>query len=187
VDTAYQPVRTIGGDFGLVSPVGDDGQLNLLVCDVSGHGISSALVANRIYTETMSLLDRRVEVGEMLRQLNRFVVNQIRLPGFYFTMAVARLTHSGLRMTFASGGHPPAFWLTPTGECRQLGAQGTILGLLDDAMPQDASQEIALSSGERVVLYTDGLLEVWNQRGEELGVNGLEESCGAMRFGPPAK
>jgi PAS domain S-box-containing protein len=175
VDTAYHPMRTVGGDFGLVAPVGTDGALNLLVCDVSGHGISSALVANRIYTETMSLLDRRAEVGDLLRQLNHFVVQQIRLPGFYFTMAVARLTRDGASMTYASGGHPPALWVTPAGEIRRLAAEGTILGLLEEAVPPNASQEISLSSGERVVLYTDGLLEVWNKAGEELGIAGLEE------------
>ena len=52
VEAFYHPVRTIGGDFGLVSSLDTD-HLNLLVCDVSGHGIGSALVANRIYSETM--------------------------------------------------------------------------------------------------------------------------------------
>ena len=56
VETFYHPVRTIGGDFGLVSSL-DDHYLNLLVCDVSGHGISSALVANRIYTEAISQIE----------------------------------------------------------------------------------------------------------------------------------
>jgi len=50
VDTFYHPARTIGGDFGLISPL-EDQHLSVLVCDVSGHGISSALVANRIYSE----------------------------------------------------------------------------------------------------------------------------------------
>ena len=56
VETFYQPVRTIGGDFGLVAPRSD--HLSLMICDVSGHGIGSALVANRIYTETMSQIER---------------------------------------------------------------------------------------------------------------------------------
>ena len=52
VEAHYQPVSSIGGDYGLVIP--GDGRLDVVVCDVSGHGISSALVANRIYSETMS-------------------------------------------------------------------------------------------------------------------------------------
>src|SRR5208282_4074763 len=73
VETYYHPVRTIGGDFGLVSPMGDD-RLNLLVCDVSGHGIGSALVANRIYSETIAQMRSGVPLGNMLRTLNRFVM-----------------------------------------------------------------------------------------------------------------
>src|ERR1700694_2176788 len=49
VETYFHPVRTIGGDFGLVSPLDDD-HLNLLLCDVSGHGIGSAPFGNRSHT-----------------------------------------------------------------------------------------------------------------------------------------
>ena len=59
VETYYQAARTIGGDYGLVTP-GDD-YLTLLLGDVSGHGIGSALVANRIYTETISLIEAGAE------------------------------------------------------------------------------------------------------------------------------
>ncbi len=174
VDTAYLPMRTVGGDFGLVAPH-DDGHLNLLVSDVSGHGISSALVANRIYTESLSLLERGTNVGELLRQLNHFVVQQIRLPGSYFTMALAQVARDGAHMHYASGGHPPALWLTPAGEVKRLNATATILGLLDEAVPAEATIEVPLSGGERVVLYTDGLLEVFDKRGAELGIDGFEQ------------
>ncbi len=78
VATYYQPVRTIGGDFGLVAPRQDS--LSLFVCDVSGHGIGSALVANRIYTETMSQIERGVALGPMMHHLNRFVLRNIGSP-----------------------------------------------------------------------------------------------------------
>src|SRR5579863_7740159 len=73
VQAYFHAVRTIGGDFGLVSPL-DDRHLNLLVCDVSGHGIGSALVANRIYSETMSQLNSGAPLAQMLRHLNRFTM-----------------------------------------------------------------------------------------------------------------
>ncbi len=85
VETFYQPVRSIGGDFGLVTP--SDDALDLLVCDVSGHGISSALVANRIYTETMSQIERGEGLAPMMRHLNRFVIQNLGSSVFYFTMA----------------------------------------------------------------------------------------------------
>lgn len=174
VETFYLPVRTIGGDFGVVTP-GSDTQLNLLVCDVSGHGIGSALVANRIYSETLSLLERQTELGEMLQRLNRFVLQQIRLTGFFFTMAVARLGDSGRRMDFAGAGHPPAIWLSPSGECRLLGARSAVLGCLDDPVVPEPVEAVELSPGDRLVLYTDGFTDVFDHRGEILGVEGFTE------------
>ena len=174
VDSFYMPVRTIGGDFGLVAPL-DEKQLHLLVCDVSGHGISSALVANRIYTETMSLLDRRVAPGEMLRQLNRFVLEQIQVSGFWFSMAVARLDREGRRLEFAAGGHPPAMCISTSGETRLLESRGMVLGALPGAVPEDATETLELRPGDRLALYTDVLTEVFDKEGEMLGVEGLEK------------
>jgi len=174
VEAYYKPVSTIGGDFGLVVPTSGS-QLDLLICDVSGHGISSALLANRIYTETLSLLRDGVEPGEMLCTLNRFMIEEIGIPGFMFTMAVARLDHSGRQLVFAAGGHPPALLISPSGELRQLESCGTVLGVLEDAVPRDRGEEFKLSVGDRLMLYSDGLLEVWNQEDEMLGMEGLEK------------
>lgn len=173
VEAYYMPVSTIGGDFGLVTPLGDD-QLNLLVCDVSGHGISSALVANRIYSELVSLLERRADLPEMMTRLNDFVLQHIRLDSFYFSLSAVRIRdHSG-RLSFASAGHPPALWVTPGGECRQLETRSTVLGMLPNAVGPKPMQEIELRHGDRIVLYTDGLTEAFNERDEMLGADGLQ-------------
>ncbi len=174
VDTYYMPARTIGGDFGIVSPF-EDGNLQLLLGDVSGHGIGSALVANRIYTETMSLLERGSQPCELLRRLNSFVLQHIRTSGFYFTLASACLDQSGRRLSFAGGGHPPAFLVTPGDECRQLESLSTILGTLEDAVPSEPTLEAEMAPGDRLVLYTDGLTEVFDASEEMLGVEGLAE------------
>lgn len=174
VETFYLPVRTIGGDFGLVTPLSDD-ELNLLVCDVSGHGIGSALVANRIYSELVALLERRADLEEMLLRLNEFVIRHLRLSGFYFSLAAARLRHPGGRLSFASAGHPPALWATPQGEVRRLETRSTVLGLLPKAVAPQPAQQIQLGRGDRLVLYTDGVTEVFNDREEIFGIEGLEE------------
>jgi len=171
VETYYKPVLSIGGDFGLVSPHGN--HLDLLICDVSGHGISSALLANRIYTETLSLLRGGSHTGKLLRRLNEFVVRQIGISGFMFTMAAARLDDDARRLTFSAGGHPPAFWISPSGEVRYLEARSTILGAIEDAVSEDAVDVYDLSPGDRVMIYSDGLTEVWDAQGEMLGIEGL--------------
>jgi sigma-B regulation protein RsbU (phosphoserine phosphatase) len=174
VETFYLPVSTIGGDFGLVTPLGESA-LNLLVCDVTGHGISSALIANRIYTETLHLLEGQTPPGDLLRRLNEFVYQRIQVSGFYFSLAIARLYDHQRRLTFAAAGHPPVFWVSSGGEVRRLEPRSMVLGLLDNAVGPEPSEEIQLSPGDRLVLYTDGLYEVFDKRGELLGVDGLEE------------
>jgi PAS domain S-box-containing protein len=174
VETYYMPVRTIGGDFGLVIPL-EGAHLDVLVCDISGHGISSALLANRVYTETITLLRYGIELGELLRTLNRFVIANIGVSGYMFTMAAARLDQTGRQLVYAAAGHPPSLLISPSGELRRLEPQSTVLGAMGDAVPQKASEEFKLSAGDRLMIYSDGLIEVWNREKEILGVEGLEK------------
>lgn len=203
VETFYQPVRSIGGDFGLVTP-GDDA-LDLLVCDVSGHGISSALVANRIYTETMSQIERGEGLAPMMRHLNRFVIQNLGSSVFYFTMAAARLSRDGRSLEFAGAGHPPAMLVRPGETPRLLESRSVVLGFLPDAVDGEATMEVPVAAGDRLLMYTDGLTENFNAANEMLGIEGLSDivretstlplpqmkqqvldSIAKFRHGPPA-
>ena len=182
VEAFYHPVRTIGGDFGLISPL-DEQHLNLLVCDVSGHGITSALLANRIYSETITQLGNGAPLADMLRHLNRFVMQSIGLSDFFFTLAAARVDRSGRHMVFAGAGHPPAMVVQPGSTPRLLESRSMILGTLPEAVPEavpgavddEPTLEIDLEAGDRIVLYTDGITDVFNSRGEILGIDGVED------------
>ena len=173
VETYYQPVWSIGGDYGLVTP-GDD-CLDILVCDVSGHGISSALVANRIYSETMAQIERGVDLGSMLRHLNHFVVHNLNSSSFYFTLAAARFNHSCRLLQFAGAGHPPAMIIRRGESPQLLESRSMVLGLFEDAVDSDSTIETAVQAGDRVMIYTDGLTENFNSRREMLGIDGLKE------------
>lgn len=172
VETYYSPARTIGGDFGVVFPHGDE-ILTILMCDVSGHGISSALMANRIYSETLHQLERQAGPSNLLRYLHDFVYDRIATEGFHFTMAAVRFSMRGRRATFAAAGQPPAM-LVSSGALRLLDSQSGILGCLAETAPSDSADEIELAPGDRLVLYTDGLVEVFNHLDDMLGVEGLE-------------
>src|SRR5271157_2967402 len=85
VETHFRPARTIGGDFGVVFPHRDEA-LTVLICDVSGHGISSALMANRIYSEALHQLELKASPDTMLRRIHEFVHDRLATDGFFFTM-----------------------------------------------------------------------------------------------------
>jgi sigma-B regulation protein RsbU (phosphoserine phosphatase) len=173
VEAYYNAASTIGGDFGVVVPHGDE--LTLLVGDVSGHGIGPALIANRIYSETLHELKRNTGLGGMLEHLHTFVRDYIGLDAFYFTMAAARFAQRGHQLTFAAAAHPPAM-LVSNGSIRLLESQSAILGCgLIDVTPSKSVDEIEVSSGDRLVLYTDGFTEVFNGHREMLGIQGLAE------------
>jgi len=174
VEAHYQPVRTIGGDFGLVTPSGED-HLNLLVCDVSGHGVSSALVANRIYAETMSQIERGIALAPMLRHLNHFVIHDIGSSVFYFTLAAARINRAAHTLEFIGAGHPPGMVVRAGERPRLLESRSLVLGFLEDAVIGEATIEVPLLAGDRVMLYTDGLTDNFNAQREMLGVDGLAE------------
>ena len=173
VEAYYSPARTVGGDFGVVHPEGDD-SLSIVLSDVSGHGVGSALMANRIYSETLHALGRNSEPRTLLRELHHFVHTRIPVDGFFFTMAAARFSNDGRRLSFSAASQPPAI-LVSNGTLRRLESRNGLLGCLAETMPSEPSIEVELSAGDRLILYTDGLVEVFNSLDDMLGVEGLED------------
>ena len=184
VDTFSQPARTVGGDFGMVCQV-DDQNLNLVVCDVSGHGIGAALAANCIYAETNSQLQTGAPLGDVLSKLNCSVIRNFNSASFFFTLAAARFDHSGRQMVFAGAGHPPGMVIRAGANAKLLEARSMMLGALPNAVCHEPTIEIDLDPGDRILLYTDGITEVFNERGEMLGVEGLLDfvsECSLLPF-----
>jgi PAS domain S-box-containing protein len=173
VDSFYHPVHSIGGDFALVDSQ-DSEHISLLVCDVSGHGIGSALVANRIYSETAGHLRNGLPFIEMFAELNRFLIENMA-AGMFITVAAARIDTNLRRMVFAGAGHPPAMLARRGQSPLLLESRTTVLGALPDGVDTTPSLELQVEQDDRIVLYTDGITEVFNSRGEMLGIEGVRE------------
>lgn len=76
-------------------------------------------------------------------------------------------------MVFAGAGHPPAMIVQPREEPRLLESRSTVLGVLPDAVDAESALEVQLNAGERIVLYTDGITDVFDSQGKMLGVAGV--------------
>src|SRR5258708_12193785 len=174
VDAFYHPVHSIGGDFALVDSQ-DHEHLSLLVCDVSGHGIGSALVANRIYCETTSHLRSGMPFLDMFGELNRFLIEEIGASGLFVTVAAARIDAHRRSMVFAGPGHPPPMLARRGQRPLLLESPSIILSALPATLHSPTSLTLPPHPDDRVLLYTDGITEVFNSRGEMLGVEGVQE------------
>ena len=174
VDSFYHPVHSIGGDFAVVN-WHDQDQVSLLMCDVSGHGIGSALVANRIYSETTAHLRAGISFTDMFGKLNRFLMEDIAASGMFVTVAAARIDARQRQMHFAGAGHPPVMIARGSHCPVLLQSRSMVLGALPDAEATSDTLEVELEPDDRVVLYTDGITDVFNSRGEMLGVEGVQE------------
>ena len=176
VETYYHPVRTIGGDFGLVSPLEEE-HLNF-----AGVATFPATASARRWSPIAFTRKRRRSLqsasplGDMLRQLNDFVMPQHRQLGFLF--------HAG------GGAHRSR--RTPHGVCRRRPSAGHdrdagsrnrgcwnraawCSARCPDAVDDEATLDVDLDPGDRVVLYTDGITDVFNSQGEMLGVQGVQK------------
>jgi serine phosphatase RsbU (regulator of sigma subunit) len=175
----YQPASTLGGDFTDVLILSDT-RVGVFICDVMGHGVRSALVTAVTRGLIEELLPGAVEPGHFLSQLNKSLVailKRTRTPMFasaFFLVADIETK----TMTFANAGHPSPLHLRR--DCKTVSPlahaeadAGPALGVLADY--NYASFECPLHSGDLILLFTDGLVEVMHD-GDEYGEERLRKA-----------
>lgn len=160
----------VGGDFYDCFKLGSERWL-VALGDVCGKGPEAAAVAALTrYTIHAAALEHRLP-SEMLHLVDDVLRRQ---PSARFaTVALAIIDLSGRtpRLQLALGGHPPPLLLRADGELVEIGTPGTMLGVLDEFHATDT--ELELGPGERLLLYTDGLVEA--RAGSDLfGISGVE-------------
>lgn len=172
IQTAWQfePCQHVGGDIFQIYANSPE-EIGTYVLDVCGHGVSAALVAVTVYQFLHSLHNRMRLTGRMFSP--QAVIDRLEeafpLDRFncFFTIVYATLNlHSG-RFVYANAGHVPPVILHADGGLEALEHHGTVIGVgLDSSSGQDERQ---LAPGDRVMLYTDGLLDNFGPDGERKG------------------
>lgn len=171
----YEPMQQLGGDYVYVHR--DEGRcLNIVVLDVTGHGITAALTVNRIHGELDRLFGERADrrPGDVLTALNRYFCVTMSRHGVYATAVALRIDQQGDELQWANAGHPPPFVVQRQGGCLALESHAVMLGVLDEPAYECSTQTLPFADGDRVVLYTDGVVEAHDGRYEMLGIEGFE-------------
>ncbi len=173
--SAYLPAQEVGGDFFQIIPLGgesgsDSGQVAIIVLgDVSGKGLKAAMTVSLLVGAIRSTVETTQDPAEILAALNRRLYG--RMQGGFATCLVLRLDASG-NGTLANAGHLPPFL---NGSELQL-TPALPLGLLPDAEYETSA--LNLAADDRLILYTDGVLEARNAAGELFGFARIGEVSG---------
>jgi len=168
ISAAYRPMTAVAGDFYEFIPV-DQNRFGVLLADVSGHGVPAALIAAMIKVAMQSVLHCAPEPREVLRGLSRILSGQLR--GQLISAAYLWLDTGSGKALYSGAGHPPLLcWRN--GALERIERNGLLIGILPDA--DYPVCEIPLHSGDRFLLYTDGVVEPENAAGEAFGDHKLE-------------
>ena len=168
----------VGGDYYDMRQLGPD-HWAVMVADVSGKGVSSALLASVLQGAFLYASESAVEIEDMMSRLNGFL-NERAKGEKYATLFYGALSRSGL-LRWANAGHPKPLIARPDGELVELETTGMPLGMLPGA--EYSAREVQLEPGDKIVIFSDGFSEAENEEGQFFDKNGLRQairSCGGL-------
>jgi len=169
VAAVYRPMTAVAGDFYEFVRI-DDNHVGFLIADVTGHGVPAALIAAMIKVAMQSLTSCAHDPPEVLRGLNRILTTQRSAhlaSASYLGLDTANQTAS-----YSAAGHPPLL-LCRDGQSTAIESNGVLLGVLPDC--DYPLHRMPIHPGDRFVLYSDGVTEPENAKGDAFGDHKLEQ------------
>jgi len=182
-DAKYIPADAVGGDYYDIFEIAPT-IYGVVVADVSGHGISSALIMSmvKVLLKTHAMVERSPQ--KTLEIINRIFLNEIKTDNFV-TIFYALLDTTTHVISYTSAGHCPVLLLNKeTKQCTQIKADGLFLGIFPDMMLKETHYTYKPGT-ERIVLYTDGLTEARNEDEDMFEVDKLSDAAlQTLEFNP---
>ncbi len=168
----YQPHFEIGGDYYDVIELNDH-EIGFCIADVSGKGISAAILMSNFQANLQALFTEEIPMDSLLEKLNRRVLSSAKGEKF-ITLFIARYNYETQELKYVNAGHnPPILYKIRSEEIIHL-TNGTVgMGMLDE-LPFLKVQSLTMNEPSKLLCYTDGLVEVLNESGIEIGAEKLE-------------
>jgi sigma-B regulation protein RsbU (phosphoserine phosphatase) len=169
----YQPAGMVSGDY--CDLLRENGHLYFIMADVSGKGVAAAMLSSNLRAVFHSLVPLGLPVEELMVRANR-LFRESALPTQYATLVLGKASASG-DLELANAGHPPALLVGKSG-LRTFESMCKPLGYFSDDTVNVAKTQI--SPHDTLVLYTDGVSETENERGDEYGVERLGQLLSSL-------
>jgi len=155
------PSRQVGGDYYDIIPISDN-LFGIAIADVSGKGAGAALLMANIQASLHALASGDMEISEMVERINQLIFQNTDLDKF-ITFFYGQLDINKHTFTYCNAGHNPPFKVSKEGKANELMVGGIVLGMMPDLTYETGS--VSLSSGDRIIMFTDGITEA--AQGEE--------------------
>jgi phosphoserine phosphatase RsbU/P len=174
----YEPASMVSGDY--FDLIENDDSFLFLLGDVSGKGVAASMLMSHLHATFRTLASQNLPLGQLVGHANRLFCDSTN-AGQYVTLVVGRAWHDG-KVEYASAGHLPLLHASRTGVTSRR-ATGVPLGMFCTADFPVCS--LQLDPGDSLFLYTDGLSEVFNLKGDEYGLCRVEELLARHASKPP--
>jgi len=177
IAASNSPAKVVSGDYFDYVEV-DEEHLGVAIADVSGKGVPASLIMATCRSVLRAKAVRNTSPSEVLRVVNRQIFPDIR-EDMFITMAYLILNGASDQVTMARAGHnPPFVYRQATGEVEDVGGVGMAVGIdsggVFDRILKD--QEFSFYHGDVILLYTDGVTEALNEKGEEYGEDRMRDA-----------
>ena len=165
VAARYLPMSSVAGDF-YDFAVRDEKSLGILVADVSGHGVPASLISSMVKIAFANEKAHAHDPARVLAGLNKTLCG--KLESDFVTAGYLFFDSQKQQIVYSAAGHPPMLvWRKTSREIIELGGKGVILGQIEDVGYKNIGLE--LQTGDRLFLFTDGIIEFSNITGDLFG------------------
>ncbi len=171
---AWQPARTVGGDYFDVVQLDED-RLGICVGDVSGKGLTASLLMANLQAAFRAYATPEATPAAVCAKLNAFVCGNVASDKF-ITFFYAIVNARRRTLVYENAGHCPALLLHAASSPDSLCGQGGVLGVDPEWTYADSTKQLV--SGDRLLFFTDGVTEAENQQAVEFGAERIVEVAG---------
>jgi phosphoserine phosphatase RsbU/P len=164
-----QPLKFVGGDYYNVVRTGGR-ETVFCIADVAGKGMPAALLMSSLHAALKPLMGQRLAPAELCDRLNRMLCDFTPIGKFcsFFYGVLDNVEH---RLRYCNAGHNPPLLVRADERCEELNAGGAVLGQFPSWIYQGG--EVDVANGDKLLLFTDGLVEAGNGNQEAFGEENL--------------
>lgn len=170
------PASEVGGDYYDYFNINDD-LTGIFICDVSGHGVASALLLSGLRSCMHLILEDTTNPKEVFVKLNR-MVRRTQNRKMFVTAVFAVIDTKNNKCTLFNAGHLPPYKISGgSDELFKIKRHGITLGAVDNFIPDDEDNLVTFDfkQGDKLLLYTDGIIEAMDDVRNEYGFTRLED------------